>query len=87
MTYIIPIPDDEEQRLENLKEYDILDTAPELRDRLTPQFQRLRIESPTGASDEQLSSLLKSPKCFDNGQLFFTALFFSTYKISVSVVL
>ena len=30
MTYIIPIPDDEEQRLENLKEYDILDTAPEI---------------------------------------------------------
>jgi len=30
MTYTIPIPDDEEQRLKNLKEYDILDTAPEI---------------------------------------------------------
>jgi integrase len=31
--------------------------ALELRDRLTPQFQRLRIERLTGAKDEQLSSL------------------------------
>ncbi|MBL93997.1 MAG: Adenylate cyclase [Alphaproteobacteria bacterium MarineAlpha3_Bin5] len=30
MAYSIPIPKDEEERLKNLKEYDILDTAPEM---------------------------------------------------------
>ena len=30
MSYRIPMPNDEEERLKNLKEYDILDTAPEM---------------------------------------------------------
>ena len=30
MVYSIPTPDDEEQRLENLKEYDILGSSPEI---------------------------------------------------------
>jgi len=53
-------------------------TALKMKDRLTSQFQPLRIDSLTGARDEQLSSSLKSSKCVDNGQLFITALFFST---------
>ena len=39
------------------KKRDANKMALELRDRLTPQFQRLRIERLTGASDEQLRSL------------------------------
>ena len=37
---------------------------------------RLYVTVFEGARDEQLRSLLKSPKCFDNGQLFFYSLIF-----------
>jgi len=30
MPYSIPIPEDEEERLKNLEEYNIMDTAPEM---------------------------------------------------------